>query len=50
VSWKTILLGAFICGILGIIPFVGWLALALLFLLSLGAIVAMKLEIARQWK
>jgi hypothetical protein len=50
VSWKTILLGAFICTFLGIVPFIGWLAQALIMLLTLGSIVAMKLEIARQWK
>ena len=50
VSWKTILLGTFICSVLCVIPFVGHIAQGLLMLLTLGAIVTLKWEVAREWK
>lgn len=50
VSWKTILAGVFLYSILGLVPLLGWLAQALLMLLSLGTTVAIKWEIVRQWR
>ncbi len=50
VHWKSILLGVFIYAILGIIPIVGWLAQFILMLLTLGVMVKMKWEIAKEWR
>ncbi|MBI2610523.1 hypothetical protein HYW60_01130 [Candidatus Kaiserbacteria bacterium] len=50
VGWKTILLGALIYAILGIVPIVGWLAQLILMLLTLGALSKIKWEIAREWR
>jgi cytoskeletal protein CcmA (bactofilin family) len=50
VSWKTILLGAVLFSILGLVPFLGRVVQGLLILLSLGAIVAVKWEIAKEWR
>ncbi|MCX6786674.1 MAG: hypothetical protein NTU85_02580 [Candidatus Kaiserbacteria bacterium] len=50
VSWKTVLLGAFVCIVLGIIPFIGWFMLLLISLLSLGAIVTVEWEIWKEWR
>lgn len=50
VSWKTILLGVFICTLLGLVPFIGWLAQILLMYITLGSIVALKLQIVKEWR
>jgi hypothetical protein len=50
VSWKSILLGAFLYSLLGFIPFLGWLAQVIILLISLGSIVALKLEILGEWR
>lgn len=50
VSWKTILLGVLLYTVLGFIPFLGWLAQCLLMLLTLGAMVAFKLRIVKEWR
>ena len=50
VSWKTILLGALIYTLFGLVPVVGGLLHALVCLLVLGAVVGFKTEIIRQWK
>ena len=50
VTWKTILLGVFLVTILGFIPFIGWLVCTLLTLLSLGANVALKLQVLKEWR
>ncbi len=50
VSWKTILLGVFLYSVVGIVPFVGWLAQALIMLLSIGVVAAIKWDAVRQWK
>lgn len=49
-NWKSILLGVFIYAILGIIPIVGWLAQFILMLLTLGAAMKIKWEIAKEWR
>lgn len=50
ISWKTILLGTFLYSVIGIIPFVGGLAQALIMFLSLGVIAAIKWEVVKQWR
>jgi hypothetical protein len=50
VNWKTILLGVFICTLLGLIPFIGWVAQLLLIYITLGAITALKLQIIKEWR
>lgn len=50
VTWKTILLGAVVCTLLGLIPFVGWLAKTLLFLLTLGSMTTLKLRVLKEWR
>lgn len=46
ITWRTILLGAFVYMLLGWIPFVGWIAKAILFLVSFGALGA---YMRREW-
>ncbi len=50
ISWKTTLLGVVLYAVLWLIPFVGWLAQALLMFLTLGSLVALKLKIAKEWR
>ncbi len=50
VNWKTILLGVFVYALLGLIPIVGWLAQFILMFLTLGALVKIKWEIAKEWR
>ena len=50
VSWKTILLGVVLFCLLGLVPFIGWLAQFLLMLLALGSIVALKWQIVKEWR
>lgn len=50
VSWKTIVLGVIIFSLIGLIPFIGTLAKVLIMLLSLGAVVAIKLQVAKLWR
>lgn len=50
ISWKTILLGVFISSVLGLVPFIGWLAQSLLMLLTLGCIASLKWQIIKGWR
>jgi len=50
VSWKTILLGVFIFMLLGLIPIIGNLAQMLLLFMTLGSIVALKMQIVKEWR
>jgi carbonic anhydrase/acetyltransferase-like protein (isoleucine patch superfamily) len=50
VSWKTILLGVVIYSVLGIIPVLGWLAQMVLMLITLGSMIALKLQIVKEWR
>ena len=50
ISWKTILLGSFLYSILCIIPFLGWVIQMLFMLLSLGTMVAIKLDVIQSWR
>ncbi|MFA6304376.1 MAG: hypothetical protein WCV73_02380 [Patescibacteria group bacterium] len=50
VSWKTILLGTLIFVLLGLVPFIGCFAQALLMFITLGAIIALKLHVIKDWR
>lgn len=50
VSWRTILLGTAVYGILGLIPVVGWIAQFVLILIVLGAVIQIKRSIVREWR
>lgn len=50
VSWKTILLGAAALSLVGLIPYVGWIAPFLFLLLALGATLRLKWEVLREWR
>ena len=50
VNWKTILLGVFVYCLLTFVPVVGWIVQALLGLLALGSVIAVKLDVVRQWR
>lgn len=50
VTWKTILLGVLITTLLGFIPFIGWLVKVLLMFVTLGSIVTLKSQIAKEWR
>ena len=50
VSWKTILLGTALYVLVGIIPFLGGLAQFALILLTLGAVLKLKWDIAKEWR
>lgn len=49
-SWKTILIGAVLYSILGLIPFIGWIVNGALILLALGATVGIKATALRGWR
>lgn len=49
-SWKTILLGAFVYSVLGIIPFIGWLAQILIMFIALGVVVSVKWSVVKEWR
>ncbi|OGI46568.1 hypothetical protein A2121_02890 [Candidatus Nomurabacteria bacterium GWB1_40_6] len=50
VSWKTILLGVLLVTILGVIPFIGWLIQAILMFITLGSVIALKMQIVKEWR
>lgn len=50
ITWKTVLLGAFVYSIIGMVPFIGWLAQFLIALIALGVIASIKTQIVRQWR
>ena len=50
ISWKTIHLGVFIFMLLGLVPIIGNLAQMLLVFLTLGSMVALKLQIVKEWR
>lgn len=50
VDWKTVLLGTLVFFILGVIPFIGWIAKALICLLTLGAALNIKWSVAKEWR
>lgn len=50
VNWKTILIGVFVYFVLGLIPVVGWLIRLALLLITLGAALKIKWNIAKDWR
>jgi hypothetical protein len=50
VSWKTIVLGAVSVIILGCIPFIGWLAILISFVITLGSAVNIKWSLVKEWR
>lgn len=50
VTWKTILLGALACFLLGFIPLIGWALKFFLTLLVLGAMLQIKRDIITEWR
>ena len=50
VSWQTILLGAVVYVLLGLIPFVGWIAKLALVFLSIGAATKIKWDVMKAWR
>ena len=50
VSWKTILLGVVLFTLVGMVPFLGPLAIFLLMLLAIGASIKIKIDIAKNWQ
>ncbi len=50
VAWQTILLGVFIYSILGLIPFIGGFAKFIVFLLTVGAMMKIKWDMAQEWR
>lgn len=49
VRWQTIVYGALIYLAIGLVPFVGWIVKAAIFLVALGALIEKKREIASEW-
>ncbi|OGG47451.1 hypothetical protein A3D66_02530 [Candidatus Kaiserbacteria bacterium RIFCSPHIGHO2_02_FULL_50_9] len=50
ITWKSILLGVVVCSLLALIPIIGWLINLSAILLTIGAAVKIKWDIARQWR
>lgn len=50
VTWQTILTGAFLYSVLGLIPLIGWFMQCVLMLLTIGVIVALEWQIYRDWR
>ena len=50
VTWLTILIGAVLYSILGWIPIIGWLAKFALMLITLGTMMKLKWDVAKNWR
>lgn len=50
ISWKTILLGVVLYFLIGLIPFIGGLALFALMLLVIGAAIKIKMDALKEWR
>ncbi|OGZ43220.1 MAG: hypothetical protein A3J55_02380 [Candidatus Ryanbacteria bacterium RIFCSPHIGHO2_02_FULL_45_17b] len=50
VSWQTITVGTVVFSMLGLVPFIGWLAQIILLVISLGAVCSTKWDIVKEWK
>ncbi|RJQ29030.1 hypothetical protein C4565_02775 [Candidatus Parcubacteria bacterium] len=50
INWKTILLGVIIYLLLGLIPFLGWIAICVSVLITLGATLNIKSQILKEWR
>lgn len=50
INWKTILLGTVVYLILGLIPFLGWIAISIAVAMTLGAALNIKWQVVKEWK
>lgn len=50
VNWKTILLGAAVYMILGLIPFLGWIAICVSVAITIGAALNIKWQVVKSWR
>lgn len=50
INWKTILLGVVVYSILGLIPFLGWIAICVSVSIALGAALNIKWQVAKTWR
>ena len=50
VSWRSILLGTALVSVVGLVPFLGGIVLALLGLLTIGVVATMKWDVMQQWR
>jgi cytoskeletal protein CcmA (bactofilin family) len=50
INWKTILLGTVVYFVLGLIPFLGWIANCVLVLMTLGATINIKSQVLKEWR
>jgi hypothetical protein len=50
VNWKTILLGAIVYSLLGLIPFLGWIATSIFLAITLGAALNIKWQVVKSWR
>ncbi|PIZ87333.1 hypothetical protein COX93_01235 [Candidatus Nomurabacteria bacterium CG_4_10_14_0_2_um_filter_30_12] len=50
VNWKTMLLGVVVYFILSLIPFIGWIAICVSTMITLGAALNIKWEIVKEWR
>lgn len=50
VNWKTILLGSIVYVFLGLIPFIGWIAICVLSAITLGAMLNIKWQVLKGWR
>jgi uncharacterized membrane protein len=50
VTWKSILFGVLLYTVLSLLPFIGWLAKAVIFLLTIGAMLKIKRMIVQEWR
>lgn len=50
VTWKTILIGVVVYALLGFIPLIGGLAKFIVFILTLGALLSIKWNVAKEWR
>ena len=50
VNWKTILLGTVVYFLLGLIPFLGWIAICVAVAITLGAALNIKWQVVKEWR
>lgn len=50
VDWKTVLLGVALYFVLGLIPFIGWVAKFGILILALGAMLSIKWKVLQEWQ
>lgn len=50
VNWKIILLGVLVNGVLGVIPFVGWIIQFAFILITIGVLIKFKMMVIKEWR